>query len=422
MNDQGSRTTEPEAPGTPRRPPAFDVATLIERAIVLSLFGGLMVAVVLILLPLATAILFAAVLAIATWPLRSMLARTGMPRGMVGLVLSLAALVLVGLPVVASAPRLAARIAEGTAAVKAVLLTLPETPPAWIAALPLIGERLARAWQQVASAEGDVEVLVAPYTDWLSEAAIAAASALAASAVQFLLALVVAGLFWANGDRLGAGLRDVVWRLGGETAARALDAAGEALRSVAYGVVGTAVIQGVLMAVGALIAGVPAPGLLGFPVLLLSISQVGAVLLPAVWGGAAWWLFHVGEPVWGGFMIVWGLVLVTMSDTILRLLLISRGVAMPLTLVIVGVLGGFLASDFLGCSSAPRRSPSPSRCCRHARSRVDCPCCDGEALERVHALDDRHAGCERVAVERLAEVACPLDAARGLGLRLCCRD
>lgn len=353
MTDQGARATEPQAPAAARQPPAVDAGTLIERAIVLSLFGGLMVAVVLILLPLATAILFAAVLAIATWPLRSMLARTGMPRGMVGLVLSLAALLLVGLPVVASAPRLAARIAEGTAAAKAVLLTLPETPPAWIAALPLIGERLARAWQQVASAEGNVEALIAPYTGWLSDAAIAAASALAASVAQFLLALVVAGLFWANGDQLGASLRDVVRRLAGETAARALEAAGEALRSVAYGVVGTSVIQGVLMAVGAMIAGVPAPGLLGFVVLLLSISQVGAVLAPLVWGGAAWWLFQIGEPVWGGFMIVWGLVLVTMSDNILRPLLISRGVTMPLTLVIVGVFGGFLAFGFLGLFVGP---------------------------------------------------------------------
>lgn len=349
----GDKETAVQPATTAGAAPGADAATLIERTIVLLLFGGLLVAVVLVLLPLATAILFAAILANATWPLRTMLVKAGLPRGAVGLILSLAALVLVGLPVLASAPRLATRITEGAIAVKAMLVTLPEMPPAWIAGLPVIGDRLVAAWQEAARAEGDVQVLVAPYAGRLSEVAVVVAGALADSLLQFLLALIVAGLFWANGDALGAVLRDIVGRLGGETAARSLDAAGEALRGVAYGIVGTAAIQGLLMAAGAAIAGVPAPGLLGFIVLLLAISQIGAVLLPVVWGGAAWWLFHHGEPGWGSFMIVWGLVMVTASDNLLRPWLISRGVAMPLTMVIVGVFGGFLAFGFLGLFVGP---------------------------------------------------------------------
>ena len=161
------------------------------------------------------------------------------------------------------------------------------------------------------SAGGNLQALLGPYADWLRQSVLAAAHALADSAVQFLLAIIIAGLFWAKGEALGAALQDMVRRLGGATAAEALEAAGGALRSVAYGVVGTACIQAVLMAVGARLAGVPAPVALGFLALLLAISQIGAVLLPVVWGGAAWWLFSQGAQAWGIFMLAWGLIFVS---------------------------------------------------------------------------------------------------------------
>nr|WP_268894146.1 AI-2E family transporter [Pseudoroseomonas coralli] len=72
-----------------------------------------------------------------------------------------------------------------------------------------------------------------------------------------------------------------------------------------------------------------------------------------VWGGGAWWLFHQAQPGWGVFILVWGAVLVSASDNLIRPLLIKRGVAMPLTLVILGVFGGFLSFGFLGLFIGP---------------------------------------------------------------------
>ena len=112
--------------------------------------------------------------------------------------------------------------------------------------------------------------------------------------MQIILSLVVATFFWVSGDALVAALRDILRRLSGETAAAALDVAGGAVASVAYGVVGTAVIQAVIMAIGLAVAGVPGAVLLGFVTLLLALSQIGAPLIIAVWGGAAYWLFGSG--------------------------------------------------------------------------------------------------------------------------------
>jgi predicted PurR-regulated permease PerM len=334
-------------------PPGGGMATMIERAVVLLLLGGLLLGVVLVLLPFLTAVLFAAVLAVATWPLRSALVRLGLPKGLVVLLLVLAGLALVGLPVLALAPRLASRIAEGARVLEATLAALPATPPGWVAGMPVVGERLSAAWLNAAGAEGGLLRAIGPYAEWLREGVVAVARGLADSMLQFLLALVVAGTFWASGDRFAAVLLDVVRRLGGEPAAGALRAAGGALRGVAYGVVGTAFFQALAMGVGAALAGVPGATALGFVVLVLAISQIGAVLIPAVWGGAAWWLFRQDADAWGTFMLVWGLVLVSASDNLLRPWLISRGLEMPLTLVILGVFGGFISFGFLGLFIGP---------------------------------------------------------------------
>ena len=124
------------------------------------------------------------------------------------------------------------------------------------------------------------------------------------------------------------------------------------MRGVAYGVVGTAAIQAVVMAVGLAVAGVPGAALLGFVTLLLALSQIGAPLIVLVWGGAVVWLFGEDQQGWGIFMIAWGLA-VTVMDNFIKPWLIGFGVAMPMSLTILGVFGGFVSFGFLGLFIGP---------------------------------------------------------------------
>ena len=201
-------------------------------------------------------------------------------------------------------------------------------------------------------AKGNFWTVLEPYSEALREALVDAAGALGQSVLQIILSLVVATFFWVSGDTLAATLRDILRRLGGETVGAALDVAGGAVRSVAYGVVGTAVIQAVIMGIGLAVAGVPGAVLLGFVTLLLALSQIGAPLIIVVWAGAAVWLFGQDQQGWGVFMIFWGLV-VTVIDNFIKPLLIGAGVEMPLSLTILGVFGGFVAFGFLGLFIGP---------------------------------------------------------------------
>src|SRR6185369_1275508 len=127
----------------------------------------------------------------------------------------------------------------------------------------------------------------------------------------------------------------IVVRLGGATAHASLLAAAGAVRSVSYGVIGTALAQAALLVLGLALAGVPGATTLGFVGLLLSISQIGAPLLVLIWGGAAWWLSGQDQVGWGSFMVAWG-VLVSMVDNVLKPWLIGRGIRMPMPLTILG--------------------------------------------------------------------------------------
>jgi len=324
---------------------------LLERAFLLLLFAVLLLGILAVLRPFITAILFGAILAIAAWPLRDFLLRRGLKRGLAATLLLLLALAVVALPLLAMAPGLGERLAQGAGRLRDYFASAPQIP-SWLAGLPVVGDRLAGMWDKMLLAKGNFWTVLEPYSEALREALVDAAGALGQSVLQIILSLVVATFFWVSGDTLAATLRDILRRLGGETVGAALDVAGGAVRSVAYGVVGTAVIQAVIMGIGLAVAGVPGAVLLGFVTLLLALSQIGAPLIIVVWAGAAVWLFGQDQQGWGVFMIFWGLV-VTVIDNFIKPLLIGAGVAMPLSLTILGVFGGFVAFGFLGLFIGP---------------------------------------------------------------------
>jgi predicted PurR-regulated permease PerM len=235
--------------------------------------------------------------------------------------------------------------------VQAYFATVPEQP-SWLKGIPFLGARLGRIWSELVRAEGNLTTALAPYADTVRATLLAAARGLADSVVQIVLSLIVATMFWASGDALARELHDIFRRLGGTTGDALVDAAAGAVRSVAYGVIGTAVIQAAILTLGLAVAHVPGAATLGFIGLLLAISQIGGPLLVLIWGGAAWWLVGQDHAAWAVFMVVWGL-LVSTIDNILKPWLIGLGVDMPMTLTILGVFGGFVAFGFLGLFIGP---------------------------------------------------------------------
>src|SRR4051812_37626361 len=240
---------------------AIGVRQLLEHAVLLLLFAGLIIGVLAVLRPFATAILFGTILAIAAWPLRDFLLRRGLKRGLAATLLLLLVLAVVVLPLLAVAPGLGERLTLASARLQDYFASSPQIPGR-LASLPVVGERLANGWDKVLVAGSDIRTALEPYSDALRQMLVEAAGALGQSVLQIILSLVVATFFWISGDVLAVTLHDILRRLGGESAAATLDVAAGAVRSVAYGIVGTAIIQAIIMALGLAIAGVPGAVLL----------------------------------------------------------------------------------------------------------------------------------------------------------------
>ena len=313
---------------------------------------GLVIGVVAVVWPFKVAILFGASLATAAWPLRqALIRRARLRRGIAAAVLLLGSLAVVGIPIFVIAPDLTDQVSTAIETTQEFFARSPPRPT-WLPGVPLFGDRLVAGWDRVVETGGNLRTLSAPYASDIQQWLLAAARALADSVLQLLLALAVATMFWLNGESVVAVLYDALRRLGGETAARMLDVAALAVRGVAYGIVGTAFIQAILLAIGLVLAGVPGAGMLGFIGFLLAVTQIGAPLIVLIWGGAAWWLFGHDYQTWGVFMIVWGLFVSTI-DNFVKPWLIGFGIEMPLMLTLLGVFGGFVTFGFLGMFIGP---------------------------------------------------------------------
>ena len=167
--------------------------------------------------------------------------------------------------------------------------------------------------------------------------------------VQLLLTVAIAGVLYANGERVASAVLAFARRLAGAAGERVAVLSAQAIRAVALGIVVTALIQSAIGGVGLAVTGVPHPALLTAVMFLLGIAQIGPI---PVLLGAIIWLFWMDHTVWGTVMVVWSLFTASL-DNFLRPVLIKRGADLPLLLIFAGVLGGLLAFGIIGLFIGP---------------------------------------------------------------------
>ena len=323
---------------------------IAERVLMGLLIGGIALGCGFVLHPFFSAILWAAILVYSTWPLFTWLrTRLGLPRGLVSLIMvALTALVIV-LPLALAVP-------GGAADVKAARLSfeawLAEVPPAphWVAAVPLMGSLLTDTWNAWAADLSSMAAFFRPYLGMFAEQGLSLLLGVAGGLVQFFVALFVAFFFWFSGDTLGPRLQILVHRIAGRYGPDLIATTTRAVRGTVYGILGTAIIQGFLTAFGLSLAGVPRVVLLGTITAFLAVLPIGA---PLVWIPAGLWLLASGHTARGIFLLVYGALVVSGSDHVIRPYFIARGARIPFVLTVLGVLGGVLTFGALGIFLGP---------------------------------------------------------------------
>lgn len=116
------------------------------------------------------------------------------------------------------------------------------------------------------------------------------------------------------------------------------------VRNVAKGVLGVAIIQSLLAGIGFVLAGIPLAGLWILVCLVLSIVQIG--ILP-VSVGVIIYIWGAADTGTATIFTIW-MVLVGVSDNILKPILLGKGAPAPMLVVFLGAIGGFMVSGFIG--------------------------------------------------------------------------
>ena len=322
-----------------------------KRIAQIALVALLALGCILILRPFVAAILFAAVICVTTWPLYERLLRSfGGRSNRASLVMTLFLVMLIVVPMFFLAASVADVVPGFADKIGGLLDSFSDTAPAWLQKIPLVGDRLDAYWHQLASSREEFNKLLQQFYEPARNILLKTVTLTGEGLLQLVVTLFIAFFFYRDGKALVERLHVASRQLAGDLGSQMLGLARNTVMGVMIGIVGTAAAQAILMLIGLLIAGVPAPALLAAATFFLSMVPIGP---PLIWGGAALWLFEQGETGWSIFMILWGLLGVSSVDNFLKPMLISRTSSLPILLITLGVFGGVLAFGFIGIFLGP---------------------------------------------------------------------
>ena len=325
---------------------------LARTTLAVFFMAGLAATALWIMKPFVPALVWATMIAVATWPLmRRVQQRLWQSRALAVVTMTIALLLAFVIPLLLAIAVVVAHASDiGTWVREIPNLRLPG-PPGWIETIPVVGPRLWTAWNDAAAAAPDALARwVAPYASNVAHWTLAQMGSMGMIAVQFLLTVILAAILYARGEQAAAGVIGFFRRLAGAHGENVVVLAAQAIRGVALGVVVTALVQSALGGVGLVAAGVPFPGLLTALMFLLAIAQVGPgpVLL-----GAVVWIYATSDSAWvPPLLLVWSIA-VGALDNVLRPILIKRGGDLPLLIVFAGVIGGLLSFGLAGIFVGP---------------------------------------------------------------------
>ncbi len=163
--------------------------------------------------------------------------------------------------------------------------------------------------------------------------------------LMFIVALIIGGGFMTYAESCGAAAHKFFVRIGG------LKPGGEwatmtvaTVRSVLQGVIGVAIIQTILVAIGLFVMGVPGAPVWTAIILVLAIAQLPPLIVLAP---IMVWVFSTADTTTAVIFTVYQLV-AGASDSFLKPLLMGRGLDIPMPVILIGAIGGMIMSGIIG--------------------------------------------------------------------------
>ncbi len=237
---------------------------------------------------------------------------------------------------VASARNLSSQLQTGE-------LSIPP-PRDKVASWPVIGETVYEVWSEAAENIEDTLNQFEPQIRQAGEWLLKAIGGAAGGILTIIVSIILSGFFLISAERGYAVARKIMTLLLGGRGAELTDLSIATIRSVAKGVLGVALIQTALAAIGLFAGGVPYAGILLVIFLLVAIVQIPTtiIILPLIV-----WMYSASSPLVATIFAIY-MILVGLSDNVLKPMLLGRGVKIPALVILLGAIGGMIYAGVIG--------------------------------------------------------------------------
>lgn len=324
---------------------------LTRRLILIALLGSFVVLASAVLYRFIIPVAWAAILASVTWPAYRRVNRwLAGQRTLSALLMTLLLAAVFVLPLIGLLALLRSELPVLYKTVTDRLAQGPLPIPEFIRDLPYIGASLNARLQELAqdpqNIKSQAELLIRNSSDEVGQII----GGVGRNVAKFGFALLTLFFFYRDGEKVFQQLRRVLQRFLGHAVDGYLEAVGGTTRAVVYGLVLTALAQGFLAGLGYWGAGMDTPVLLGAVTAMIALIPFGT---PFVWGAAAAWLLLTGQTWQGVGLLLWGTLVVSWVDNLIRPMVISQATRIPFLIVMFGVLGGVAAFGLIGLFVGP---------------------------------------------------------------------
>ncbi len=317
---------------------------IIEMAIKITVLSVLIVYAFQLIKPFITPVIWGIILAVAVEPLIAKIAaKFNGKRTLAATIFVLSVIAILVIPTVLLIISSFDAVQTLNEQIDARTLMIPP-PPVSVSEWPVVGEPLYKAWHLAST---NLEAALKQFAPQIKSIAGAALGSIGGGFVGILLVVLstcISGVFLAKAESCSLFAKQLFRRIGGEQGVGMADLSTATIRSVMQGVVGVAVIQAVLAAIGMVIIGVPAAILWTLMVLVCAVSQLPTLI---VLGPVAAFVFSTNETTPAVIFLVWAF-LVGLSDNVLKPLLMGRGVDVPMLVILIGAIGGMMLSGIIG--------------------------------------------------------------------------
>ncbi|ULQ54112.1 AI-2E family transporter [Flavihumibacter fluvii] len=317
--------------------------SIYDTAIRLIILLVIIVWCLMIMYPFASIMLWSFILALALFPLHKKLSNKigGKPK-LAAVIIILSILVIVILPTGLLVYSLIDEVKALKSGYDNGTLAIP--PPAEnVKAWPIIGKKIYETWQ---TASVNLDQILLKYKDQLFDIGSKIAKGIFSAAggvIQVIISLFIAGILLVIGGA-GEAIRKFFRKVAGNKGDEFAELTAKTVRNVVKGIIGEALILALLNGILFLLAGIPYAGIWTFLVFVLAMLQMPVffVTIPIMV-----YFFAVKEPMTA---ILWtiSLLLVSLSDNILTPIMLGKDAPVPMVVVFIGVIGGFLLSGFIG--------------------------------------------------------------------------